>query len=627
MTQVLLVGVETARLEVEFLPYDLSCHLVVDAQLAVDCLRQGQLAHQPWQTVVVAQHLPDMTGPGFVDGLVRHFQPATVVLLADLEPHMTLLLAAMPNVTVVPGATAGVAIAEHLVRRMGGAWPAKAAPSLASLFDAPRTGEAPTAPLFPQPMPVMPVMPVMPAPAPAPAFGARASTMPFFQALNATAPTAVPVTSSSAAPSLFPSASPVPDRVTQAQLEELVTELAGANAELVSLRARLQEAEGRMLEVAQQVRERELEHIAARDEAHDLQTELDMVRQAVASEAAERRAVGDTSAAALAEVEFLRRALQEASSHVDMERAERAAFAQSSEEMRRQLVAELKATQARVTALNEAQLASQAEGFVTQSLVDSARQRSLAVESANRQLQAELELAHLALGEAAGLRADLELVRNDLQQSEADRSNEQQTMAALQRRLVEAEAAQLHRAQGQEDELETLRLMVEELAPMAAAVGELQGQLREAVGNAKLEAARADRAVGDAAAMRQFIEAQTYEQARVVGELEQLRPIAAEVDRSRAAMVDMQRQLDAALGTDEFEGSTKGAIEEGVRARTRELFELARAIEPFGWGLDQAAAFLAEVSVEGAPRHVQALQLLQKTMERLKGELDRLHQM
>lgn len=617
VTQVLLVGVETARLEVEFLPYDLSCHLVVDAQLAVDCLRQGQASHQPWQTVVVAQHLPDMTGPGFVDGLVRHFQPATVVLLADLEPHMALLLAAMPNVAVVPGATAGAAIAEHLIRRMGGAWPAKPAPTLASLFDAPRTGGAPTAPLFPQPMPIMPVMPVMPVmPAPAPTFAARASTMPFFQALNATAPTVMPVASSS----------PVPELVTPAQLEELVTELAGANAELVSLRARLQDAEGRVLEVAQQVRDRELEHVAVLDEARDLQTELDMVRQAVASEAAERRAVADTSTAPLAVVEFLRHALQEASSHADMEKAERAAFAQSSEDMRRQLVAELKATQARVTALNEAQLAWQAEGLVTQSLVDSARQRSLAVESANRQLLAELELAHLALGEAAGLRADLELVRNDLLQSAADRSREQQTMADLQGRLGEAEAAHQHSAQGQEAELGTLRRMVEELAPMAAAVGELQGQLHEAVGNAKLEAARADRAVGDAAAMRQFIEAQTYEQARVVGELEQLRPIAAEVDRSRAAMVDMQRQLEAALGTDELEGSTEGAIEEGVRARTRELFELARAIEPFGWGLDQAAAFFAEVGVEGAPRHVQALQLLQKTMERLKGELDRLHQ-
>ena len=615
MTQVLLVGVDTARLEVEFLPYDLSCHLVVDAQLAVDCLRQGQLDHQPWQTVVVAQHLPDMTGPGFVDGLVRHFQPATVVLLADLEPHMTVLLAAMPNVTVVPGATAGAAIAEHLLRRMGGAWPAKPAPTLASLFDAPQTGGAPTAPLF------APPLPVMPQPAPAPPFSTRASTIPCFQALSATGPTAMPVTSS------YPATSPVPDLATQTQLEELVTELAEANATMVTLRARLQDAEGRALEVAHQARERELEHVAVRDEARDLQTELDMVRQAVASEAAERRAVADTSTAALAEVEFLRRALQEASSQAEMARAERTAFAQSSEEMRRQLVAELTATQARVTALSEAQLAWQAEGLVTQSLVDSARQRSLAVESTNRQLLAELELAHLALGEAAGLRADLELVRNDLLQSTADRSREQQTMVDLQGRLDEAEAAHLHRAQVQEAELAALRLTVGELTPIAAAVGEVHVQLREAVRNAKLEAARADRAVSDAAAMRQFIEAQTYEQARIVGEIEQLRPIAAEVDRSRAARVDIQRQLEAALGTDELDGSTEGAIEEGVRARTRELFELARAIEPFAWGLDQAAAFFAEVSVEGAPRHVQALRLLQKTLERLKGELDRLHQL
>jgi hypothetical protein len=107
--------------------------------------------------------------------------------------------------------------------------------------------------------------------------------------------------------------------------------------------------------------------------------------------------------------------------------------------------------------------------------------------------------------------------------------------------------------------------------------------------------------------------------------MEQLRPIAAEVERSRASLVDMQRQLEAALGTDEKDGSTTDAIDESVRARTRELLELARAIEPFTWGLQQATTFFADASVEGATRHLQAMTLLHRTLDRLKTELDRLH--
>jgi hypothetical protein len=125
--------------------------------------------------------------------------------------------------------------------------------------------------------------------------------------------------------------------------------------------------------------------------------------------------------------------------------------------------------------------------------------------------------------------------------------------------------------------------------------------------------------------MRQLLEASAHEQARVVAEIEHLRPIAAEVERARAAMVDMQRQLEAALGTDDSDGDTSVAIQEAARARTREVLELARAIEPFSWGLDQAASFFGDVNVEGAQRHVQSLRLLQKTLEKLKLELDRVH--
>ena len=121
MTQVLLVGADTARLEVDLVPYGLSCHVVNDAQVAVDTLKQGLAALQPWTTVVVGQHLPDMTGPAFVDGLVRHFDPANVVLLADVEPQIAQLLSVMPRVALFPSTTDGVVVADHLFKRLGGA--------------------------------------------------------------------------------------------------------------------------------------------------------------------------------------------------------------------------------------------------------------------------------------------------------------------------------------------------------------------------------------------------------------------------------------------------------------------------------------------------------------------------
>ena len=132
-----------------------------------------------------------------------------------------------------------------------------------------------------------------------------------------------------------------------------------------------------------------------------------------------------------------------------------------------------------------------------------------------------------------------------------------------------------------------------------------EAALREAKEYAALEKARADRAVGDASGMRTFIEQQTHEQARVVGELETLRLKAAGEQRAP---------------------ESQEAIDEAVRTRTRELFELAQAIEPFTWGLTQATTFFKDQEVDGSTRHLQAMNLLQKTLERLKNELDRFHE-
>ncbi len=732
------------------MPYGLSCHVVNDAQVAVDTLKQGLAALQPWTTVVVGQHLPDMTGPAFVDGLVRHFDPANVVLLADVEPQIAQLLSVMPRVALFPSTTDGVVVADHLFKRLGGAPLALStasssssppASSLAALFDAPRTGA--TVPLqqqtpaqaFAMPSPGAsswgPPQPSQPPSAsswavPLPSQPPRPTTMPFFQALSASAPTAMPVASSmpsmppSMAQSMPPSLPTGPDRATQARIEAMASEIASVNAELVATRARLQAAEQRAAETAHQAFEREAESSGLRADVRELQTELDMVRQAVASDVAEISALADNGVAAQNELENLRMELQGALTERDgavgqleMVRAERDQVASALDGMRRDLgiahadieqqravvdslegtvrvaeqsTAELQAALALATeqqlandearrmadlvaaelavtreqradleaalgagtermvllrgqlaelatARAEAELARENLASESQAALQTVkaelaveRDRVIASESERQQLLSELEAAHTALGEAAGVRAELDIVSAEKLESENAWAQEQQKVASLEASLGESQAAHLDSESRLQAELATLQAKVAELEAVAAVVVEVQDRLKEAERHAALEEARADRAVADATGMRQYIEAQTHEQARIVGEIEQLRPIASEVERARAAMVDMQRQLEAALGTDELDGSTEGAIEEGARARTRELLELARAIEPFVWGLDQAAGFFAEANVDGATRHIQAMRLLQKTLERLKNELDRLHQ-
>lgn len=744
------------------MPYGLSCHVVNDAQVAVDTLKQGLAALQPWTTVVVGQHLPDMTGPAFVDGLVRHFDPANVVLLADVEPQIAQLLSSMPKVALFPSGTDGVVVADHLFKRLGGAplslstTPAPSSSSssssppasLASLFDAPRTGmtvplqqqtpaqafampspgasswgppqasQPPSASSWGAPQPSQPPSASSWGP-PQPSQPPRPTTMPFFQALSASAPTAMPVASSmpsmppSMAQAMPPSMPTGPDRATLARIEAMASEIASVNAELVTTRARLQAAEQRVAETAHQAFEREAESSGLRADVRELQTELDMVRQAVASDVAEISALADDGVAAQTELENLRMELQGALTdrdgavgQLEMVRAERDQLTASLDGARRELsvahadieqqravvdslegtvraaeqsTAELQAALALATeqqlanddarrtaelvaaelAMTQGQraeleaalaagtermvllqgqlaeleaarenLASESEAALqtVKAQLATERDRVIASESERQQLLSELEAAHTALGEAAGVRAELDIVSAEKLESENAWAQEQQKVADLEARLGESQAAHLDSETRLQGELSALQQKVAELEAVAAVVVEVQGQLKEAERHAALEEARADRAVADATGMRQYIEAQTHEQARIVGEIEQLRPIASEVDRARAAMVDMQRQLEAALGTDEHDGSTEGAIEEGARARTRELLELARAIEPFVWGLDQAAGFFAEANVDGATRHIQAMRLLQKTLERLKNELDRLHQ-
>ncbi len=722
VNQVLLVGEATARLEVDLVPYGLTCHTVSDAKTAVEELKTAMGAQQPWASVVVAAGLPDMSGPAFVDGLMKHFDPSTVVLLADLEPTVAQHLSQSPKISIFPDATDGVVVGDHLFKRMGGASgppspslppppPSLGTPSssmgLASLFDPPRTGvgagtnglqQTPNQ-AFSMPPPTNSFSQGAPSgnswSPPPPATPPRPTTMPFFAALSQSQPPQAPVSSPPTNAS-SPPASSGAERATLARIEALAEELDNARAEIITLKARLQAAETRANTATEKAFHQQAAAEAAAAEAREAQVELEMVRHAVNSDVAEINPIADDGAMLQAELDNLRLELHGAMTdrdgamgQLEMVRGERDQLTHTIEAMRGELVVMQRAVseanadveQQRTAAESiEAQLASaQAAVAELPALQALLAEKDVALDEA-RAVGAELLSMTAELG---AMKAEFDALRIAKEESDAAWAAEQAKVAALEAQDTElseasAELAALCTAKEESDnawaaeqtkvaaleatvaELEVkaadseaalananfkileldskisalsacaeaamaAELRVAELEAIAADIDDLREQLAEAERYSKLEEARADRAVSDAAGMRQMIEAQTHEQARIVGEIEQLRPIANEVERARAAMIDMQRQLEAALGTDEADGSTENAIEEGVRARTRELLELARAIEPFTWGLDQAAIFFADVDKEGAQRHVQAMRLLQKTLERLKNELDRLH--
>ena len=610
------------------MPYGLVCHHVDNASAAV-----AELKARSWPIVVVSSALPDMNGPAFIDGLLRHFDPSTVVLMGDVDPTTAQTLSASPRVRLFAANVDGVLVADHLFKRATGNTappepppppPMMAPGSLAHLFDAPpRTSSVPPQQATPQSAFSMPPptnslgawpATTQPTSSTPPSAARPNTTMPFFAAFGGQASGGVPSTP----PGSMPGASTsTPDRAMQARIDGLTSELAQSHAEIVGLRARLQVAEQQVAEGAQRLMESDNARMHFEDQAHTLRAEVAMAREAAAVDVAEIETLNDTGAE-LDELRMMSHALtverDGAVGQLEMVRAERDRLDVTIAQLRQ-------AEQERAFDLDTARrqlLEAHADVEQYRSAAEMAERAMTDLDAQLRTTTDELTSARAELSLAQERAIVADSARAEKADVEAAWAVEQQRVAALELTLAEIEAAHV-------DSTTQLRDRIAELEAIAAAVEEVQERLNEAERSAALEEARAERAIADASAMRTMIESLTHEQARVVGEIEQLRPIAAEVDRTRATLVDMQRQLEAALGTDDHDGSAGEAIDETVRARTRELMELARAIEPFTWGLQQATGFFTEAGVDGATRHIQAMTLLQKTLERLKNELDKLH--
>jgi len=656
LNQVLLVGEEGARLEVDLVPYGLSCVTVGNANDAV-----ARLKVTAFPLVVVTAALPDMSGPAFVEGLLRHFDPATVVLFGDIEPGAAAQLQRSPKVALFPTHSDGAAIADFLFKRVGGSSvPPQAAPtgpqqvmgfpgpgSARGMFGDPRglprsnTSPALSSSLAPSMAPSI-------APSfahnPWPAGGAAQTQSPFFAELGQSQAAQQALSSTSAPPSAA---------ADRAVMDQLAAELAQANSELQVLRGRIGPTEAAARDATE--RASRAEH-----EAAQLRTEVDAARRSAINQVADVMALSDEGEPIEAEMDDLKSRADmaeserdSATSQLNMVRAERdrltsdlsLAHQQLQERaleldgLRRQLqdgFAELERTRAAgdstLQLLHElesrsAENTAAVAGLQT-ALADKDAEHQRALEAQAAAVRAEMHASHAAdieaqvemrlrpaIAETQAQQARVAVLQTELEALRLEKADVEAAWAADQQRAGEADA-KIGAAEAARVDIET---------SLRADLNAALKQLDEESQAARLEAARADRFVKDAAALRQMLEGMTHEQARLVGEIEQLRPLAAAVDKGRATVVDMQRQLEAALGTDEADGDASKAIAEAVKAQTRELRELGRAIEPFSWGLERATAFFQGQNVEGATEHIRALQLLAATLERMKTELNKVH--
>lgn len=133
------------------------------------------------------------------------------------------------------------------------------------------------------------------------------------------------------------------------------------------------------------------------------------------------------------------------------------------------------------------------------------------------------------------------------------------------------------------------------------------------------------------AALQEAVATHRVEEAELRKELERARGQLAAAAVREAELRDALEEACASALTSNVDraaphaGPSTGApVEEEMRERMRAVTELLRAIEPFTWGLQRASAFFGERRVDGADEHVRVLQLLDKTLTRLKGYTEQL---
>lgn len=667
-SSVLIVGDIAVRLEGDLSMAGLLCSVASNANDAV-----ARLKTTAFPVVVVPPVLVDMTGVDFIHGVLRHFDANVVLYGNGVELNEINALIRTGRVAHFPGHADGHTIADFLTRRTGTPAPvpapARAAPSLA--------GAIPGLPT-PAPLPSFPPMgsptmgslamgsPTMGSPTlgsptmggnisslfgppgapssplssfpegpsgPLPAAPGGLATFPPKAAGRGLTPAAgfatpgsghLPNRGATPAPSW-----PLVDqgalaqlqadaRLNQQRMEAMADDLARTNAELVTVRNQL---------------------AAAEQERAALLVEVEAARRSSMAQVAEVMALSDEGDPVAEELEEIKQQLQQAWTESDQLRGERdrlvadiAARASALAETRGRLeVAEMAIVEAREQA-EQARSELSATGIeLEQARLDVERLQTEALAGRGEADEVRLERNSL-MAELETVRAERDVIRGEFDATRAElstsRAAAEEARRGLEKRLADAERA----TQGTSATEAALRIEVERLkADVGAArtdattvrldLQEALMRLDELTQTQQAVAQERDALRAEAGPLREWSNRIVAEHARLQKELERLRAAS----NARDGQGDRVRELEAQVARLQAQRTNGAGAGDGdaevTLARSRQLAELVRALEPFMWGLTQAAGFYTKQAVPGGEQHLRLLQQLQGVLLRLRDEI------
>ncbi|MCC7075368.1 MAG: hypothetical protein IT383_28910 [Deltaproteobacteria bacterium] len=421
----------------------------------------------------------------------------------------------------------------------------------------------------------------------------------------------------------------------RAERERLVAEAAAAASTLAETRERADAADGLLRDLHEAQASEAAKAEAALAEVERLRREV----QRLDDDAALQRAA---AAGATADTAALRAELESAGTDGAALRAELERSAADAAALRAELerigadAAGLRADGARVAG----------EAARLRGELEAARGQRGEVE----RLAHELEAARSQQGEVERLTRELERHARALVESRSERDTIERQLAAersahssaleqqrtdLELQHGEALAKASQHARGSADESSALRIESDKLkADLAAARTDAttvrldlqEATMRQDEATQQLTALASERDAlrAEAAPLRDWANQLVVDHARQQEELERMRGSSLTLEERARTIAQLQAQvseLSAERDRLKAQGGGGSADAEVLMARARQLAGLVSALEPFMWGLTQAAQFFTKHPVEGGEQHLKLLQQLQGVLLRLRDEI------
>lgn len=667
LSPVLLVGEVAPRLQAELALQGLPCAVAFDQNDAVARMRSTSFPF-----VVVPTIFGDgYSGVSFAQGLLQYFDSQVIVYGNGLEQNDLSALLRTGRVAHFPADAEGRVVADFLVRRTRStsklpstATPAPAfnltpgAPASNATFPPAPTTDPTLSPAFfggsvavPRP-PTMGPSPGLTTPTPSPsppqqrleavveelvraqselqALRARATHMDQERAallLEVEAARRSSIAQVAEVMALSDEGDPISDELEdlRARFANLDNELAATRAETDMLRAERERLVAEAAAAANNLAE-------ARERADAADGLLKELHETQAADAAKAEV-------AQAEVERLQREVARVADDAALQRvAAEGATADS---------ASLRAELERAVA-DQASLRAELERVAADA--SALRDDGARVAGEAARLRGELEVARGQQGEVQRLTHELERQARELAGARSERDTLDRQLAAersahsssLEQQRTELEllhsealANASQQARGSADESSALRTESDKLkADLAAArtdattvrldLQEATMRLDEATQQVTALASERDALRSEAAPLREWANQLVVEHARQQKELEHVRGSSSDAQERARTIAHLQAQLSELTAERDrlrAQGGGASADAEVLMARARQLAGLVSALEPFMWGLTQAAQFFTKNPVAGGEQHVKLLQQLQGVLLRLRDEI------